>query len=206
MRTIAVAKPGAATALYAPFGVWLLALLVVTYLGDIIYIPGLFQLILWIGPFVALIAGIISMMASKNKYKKYIKQKMEESLGGQIQYYDYDNSFQSAIGITDRSIGIIENGTIRLFEFDLIRDVWWEVPGWNREIVRGIGPTALSGGIMATLGNMAAEGQARNNSGMMFKLADIQTPIVKFSTQDVSILRKWEEIMRQALEGNDIKS
>ncbi|WP_262029748.1 hypothetical protein [Microvirga sp. Mcv34] len=111
-------------------------------------------------------------------------------------------SRKSGIAIAGNTLLIVREGKLGAIPLEAIRKAWWDIPG--RDVVSAYGASPVVAWQVG-MANKIAKEEADANSGFYFEVSDIANPLWFFHCTDASILRRWNEVIKQAFERTDLK-
>ena len=98
-------------------------------------------------------------------------------------------------------IWVLDSGELASFPPEMVRRWAWRTRQASRTRVYGSG-TAMVGAQLQVMGdNAEARAAAFADSGFFLTVADLARPGWQFMCEDVAVLERWEEILRQVGEG-----
>lgn len=110
----------------------------------------------------------------------------------------------SGIAVHGGNLYIMDDGEIAKVPWSLVREWVWKVEGYSSPSVRiaGAPPGQAARAQMRTNATtMNASAAAKRDSELFLTVADVEKPQWQFRTDDGGVLRKWNEILTQMMEG-----
>ncbi len=107
----------------------------------------------------------------------------------------------SGIAWDGSRLWILDSGEVTSFTPDMIRWWTWRTRKAARTRIYGGGTAALGARIQVMGDNGEARADAFRDSGFFVTVTDLARPSWQFMCEDVPVLERWDEILRQVQEG-----